>query len=59
MDGGEVGRQEARAFNCIRYFLSRLDYPGKDARVAHAADPLLVGEPHSMDAEDSDALLRI
>lgn len=45
--------------NCIRYFLSRLDYPGKDARVAHAADPLLVGEPHSMDAEDSDALLRI
>ncbi|WP_346774578.1 polyphosphate kinase 2 [Chromobacterium fluminis] len=45
--------------NCIRYFLSRLDYPGKDAHVARAADPLLVGEPHSMDAEDSDALLRI
>ncbi|XLM22632.1 polyphosphate kinase 2, partial [Chromobacterium piscinae] len=31
--------------NCIRHFLSRLDYPGKDPRVAHAADPLIVGDP--------------
>ncbi|MBM2883446.1 polyphosphate kinase 2 [Chromobacterium amazonense] len=34
--------------NCIRHFLSRLDYPGKDARVAHAPDPLIVGDPGEM-----------
>ena len=29
--------------NCIRHFLHELDYPGKDPKVAHAPDPLLVG----------------
>ena len=29
--------------NCIRHFLHSLEYPGKDLRVAHAPDPLLVG----------------
>ncbi|MDN7141389.1 polyphosphate kinase 2 [Pseudomonas sp. JQ170] len=28
--------------NCIRHFLHSLDYPGKDLRVAHHPDPLLV-----------------
>ncbi|MDD2059356.1 polyphosphate kinase 2 [Pseudomonas sp. GD03860] len=28
--------------NCIRHFLHSLDYPGKDPRVAHHPDPLLV-----------------
>jgi len=30
--------------NCMQHFLSTLDYPGKDTRVAHAPDPLIVGE---------------
>ncbi|WP_199181165.1 polyphosphate kinase 2 [Chromobacterium alticapitis] len=34
--------------NCIRHFLARLDYPGKDARVAHAPDSLIVGDPGEM-----------
>jgi polyphosphate kinase 2 len=34
--------------NCIRHFLSRLDYPGKDTRVARAPDPLIVGDPGEM-----------
>lgn len=43
--------------NCIRHFLSRLDYPGKDPRVAHAPDPLIVGEPSAMlGREEQDAL---
>lgn len=29
--------------NCMRHFLSSLDYPGKDARIAKAPDPLIVG----------------
>jgi polyphosphate kinase 2 len=29
--------------NCMRHFLSSLDYPEKDARVAHAPDARLVG----------------
>ncbi|WP_410000867.1 polyphosphate kinase 2 [Salipiger bermudensis] len=29
--------------NCMRHFLSTLDYPGKDRRVATPADPLIVG----------------
>ena len=29
--------------NCMLHFLSTLDYPGKDLRVAHAPDPLIVG----------------
>lgn len=29
--------------NCMRHFLSRLDYPGKNPKVAKAPDPLIVG----------------
>ena len=29
--------------NCMRHFLHGLDYPGKDAEVAQAPDPLIVG----------------
>jgi len=29
--------------NCMRHFLSSLDYPGKDARIVRAPDPLIVG----------------
>lgn len=29
--------------NCMRHFLNSLDYPGKDAMVAEAPDPLIVG----------------
>jgi len=30
--------------NCMLHFLSTLDYPGKDPRIAHAPDPLIVGQ---------------
>src|SRR6056297_950119 len=30
--------------NCMLHFLSSLDYPDKDLRVAHAPDPLIVGQ---------------
>lgn len=30
--------------NCMLHFLNSLDYPGKDHRVAHAPDPLIVGQ---------------
>lgn len=29
--------------NCMRHFLSTLDYPGKDPAIAQAPDPLIVG----------------
>jgi polyphosphate kinase 2 len=29
--------------NCMRDFLSRLDYPGKDEEIVQSADPLIVG----------------
>ncbi len=29
--------------NCMRHFLSTLDYPGKDRKIAKAPDPLIVG----------------
>jgi len=29
--------------NCMLHFLNALDYPGKDDRVVHAPDPLIVG----------------
>ncbi len=44
--------------NCIRHFLASLDYPNKDLRVAHAADPLIVGAPKHMQNEDEDKLMR-
>ncbi|SMX32815.1 polyphosphate kinase 2 [Actibacterium lipolyticum] len=28
---------------CMRHFLSGIDYPGKDPKIAHAPDPLIVG----------------
>ena len=34
--------------NCMRHFLSTLPYPGKDARLVHAADPLIVGAATSV-----------
>lgn len=34
--------------NCMRHFLSTLPYPGKDARMVHAADPLIVGAAASV-----------
>ena len=30
--------------NCMLHFLSTIDYPGKDHRIAHAPDPLIVGQ---------------
>jgi polyphosphate kinase 2 len=30
--------------NCMLHFLDSLDYPGKDKHVAHAPDPLIVGQ---------------
>ncbi|SDN45368.1 polyphosphate kinase 2, PA0141 family [Lutimaribacter pacificus] len=30
--------------NCMLHFLSTIDYPGKDLKVAHAPDPLIVGQ---------------
>ncbi|WP_095155785.1 polyphosphate kinase 2 [Pseudomonas sp. Irchel 3E13] len=38
--------------NCIRHFLNALDYPGKDFRVAHEPDPLLVGRASREQEED-------
>ena len=29
--------------NCMLHFLNSLDYPGKDPKIAHAPDPLIVG----------------
>ncbi|MBK5935141.1 polyphosphate kinase 2 [Rhodovulum imhoffii] len=29
--------------NCMLHFLNSLDYPGKDLKIAHAPDPLIVG----------------
>ncbi len=34
--------------NCMRHFLSTVDYPGKDERVVGQADPLIVGTPSSL-----------
>ena len=35
--------------NCMRHFLSCLDYPGKDEDVVNQVDPLIVDEPSSFD----------
>ena len=32
--------------NCMLHFLNSLNYPGKDKRIVHAPDPLIVGETH-------------
>ena len=39
--------------NTMRHFLSTLDYPGKDAEIAQAPDPLIVGHAsHVVHASD-------
>jgi polyphosphate kinase len=38
--------------NCLQYFLSRLDYPGKNERVVHGPDPLIVGNPAQVIEKD-------
>jgi polyphosphate kinase len=30
--------------NCMLHFLNSLDYPGKDVRIVHSPDPLIVGQ---------------
>ncbi|MEX0305296.1 MAG: polyphosphate kinase 2 [Leisingera sp.] len=42
--------------NCMRHFLSTLDYPGKDPEVAQAPDPLIVGQAHHV-IHQSDHIL--
>jgi polyphosphate kinase 2 len=32
--------------NCMRHFLSTLDYPGKNSEIAQAPDPLIIGQAH-------------
>ncbi|MBR9841965.1 MAG: polyphosphate kinase 2 [Rhodobacteraceae bacterium] len=32
--------------NCMLHFLNSLDYPGKDIKIAHAPDPLIVSSAH-------------
>jgi len=32
--------------NCMRHFLSTVDYPGKDLEIAQDPDPLIVGQAH-------------
>ena len=38
--------------NCMQHFLSNLDYPDKDHRVVHGADPLIVGTPSQVFEKD-------
>jgi polyphosphate kinase 2 len=46
-------KQRAR-INCMRYFLSELDYPDKDHRVVKVPDPLIVGQPQPIEIHDCD-----
>lgn len=41
--------------NCLRHFLHTLDYPGKDERIAHAPDHLLVGRAAELDRDEMKA----
>ena len=38
--------------NCLQYFLSELDYPGKDLHVVRGPDPLIVGHPSQVIEKD-------
>jgi hypothetical protein len=38
--------------NCMRHFLHSLPYPGKNLKVVHAPDPLLVGDASKVLEED-------
>ncbi len=42
--------------NCMRHFLSTLDYPGKDHAIAQDPDPLIVGQAHHV-IQRSDHIL--
>ncbi|MHA6324910.1 polyphosphate kinase 2 [Roseivivax sp. CAU 1753] len=42
--------------NCMRHFLSTLDYPGKDLAVVKAPDPLIVGRAAHVIRHDSHIL---
>jgi polyphosphate kinase 2 len=42
--------------NCMRHFLSSIDYPGKDHRVVTSADPLIVGLPETLYGENKQAV---
>ncbi len=44
--------------NCMRHFLASLDYPGKDADVVGAPDPLIVGSAHNV-IHDSQHILGV
>ena len=39
--------------NCMQHFLSKLDYPDKDAHVVHGPDPLIVGSSSHVIEKDS------
>jgi polyphosphate kinase 2 len=39
--------------NCMRHFLSTLDYPGKNDRVVGKPDPLIVGTPKNLYNDDN------
>ncbi len=38
--------------NCMQHFLSKLDYPGKDSKVLHGPDPLIVGSSSQVIEKD-------
>ena len=38
--------------NCMQHFLSKLDYPDKDAHAVHGPDPLIVGTPELVIEKD-------
>ncbi|GAA5316199.1 MAG: polyphosphate kinase 2 [Candidatus Pelagadaptatus aseana] len=42
--------------NCMLHFLSSLDYPNKDPKVAHKPDPLLVGQGETVIKHDDHIL---
>lgn len=42
--------------NCMLHFLSSIDYPGKDHRIAHAPDPKIVSTAHHV-IHNSDHML--
>jgi hypothetical protein len=39
--------------NCMRHFLSELDYPNKDENAIHGPDPLIVGPSSQVIEKDS------
>ena len=38
--------------NCMQHFLARLDYPDKNLKIVHGADPLIVGTPSQVIEKD-------